>query len=111
MPSLFFRRKIIPEVLRAYQWRLPESLDVNLKKSEDGGYVAIVDNLPGCITQAETGQELFGMVNDAALTYLQIPEEYHPYLRPYLPPEGVREELKIKIPEKYLREGVRLVKT
>ena len=105
------REKIMPQVLTAYKWRFPEDINVSLKSSQDGGYIAYVNNLPGCITQAGTGQELFEMVNDAVYTYLQIPEAYQPYMPTFLPPENIRKDLSIKIPIKYLNENLVLEKT
>ena len=100
------KREIIPEVLTAFQWKLPDGIKVVIKKSEDGGYFAIIENLPGCITQAETGQELFEMVNDAIYTYLDISPEYIPYLTKFLPSEKVRKELNIEIPENLLGQEI-----
>ncbi|MCL4406172.1 MAG: type II toxin-antitoxin system HicB family antitoxin [Patescibacteria group bacterium] len=99
----FHKTEVIPQALAAYKWRLPQELQVSLKKSADGGYIAFVDNVPGCVTQAETGQDLFTQVNDALYTYYEIPESYQPYMPIFLPPENVRSELNIHIPEKYLK--------
>lgn len=102
------KKEIIPEVLTASRWKIPDGVNVVIKKSEDGGYFAIIENLPGCITQAETGQELFSMVNDAIYTYLDIPSEYIPYLPNFLPSEKVRKEFNIKIPENFLEQKIAL---
>ncbi len=75
-----------------------------MHNSEDGGYWAEVKNLPGCITQADNGTELFQMVNDAVYTYLDVPEEYIPFVPTYFPPEEVRKNLNIKIPESFLKK-------
>ena len=106
LSKILFKKEIIPEVLTALRRKIPDGIDVVIKKSEDGGYFAIIENLPGCITQAETGQELFGMVNDAIYTYLDIPSEYIPYLPNFLPPEKVRKEFNIKIPENFLGQKI-----
>ena len=111
MFSFSWKKKIIPQVLIAYKWRFPERIKVSIKPSQEGGYIAYIDNFPGCMTQAETGQELFEMVNDALYTYLEIPKEYQPYMQTFFPPEELRNELSIKIPEKYLREGFVLQRT
>jgi predicted RNase H-like HicB family nuclease len=105
------KKKIIPQVLMAYKWRFPEKLEVVIKPSKDGGYVAYVNNVPGCVTQAEKGKELFEMVNDAVYTYFQISQEYQPYMPTFFPPEEIREQLNIKIPEKYLRNSLVLQRT
>ncbi|MBI5071415.1 type II toxin-antitoxin system HicB family antitoxin [Candidatus Falkowbacteria bacterium] len=90
------------EALIAYKYRFPEHLEISIKKSEDGGYIAFVDNLPGCMTQAETSQELFETVHDAVYTYLKIPKHYKIYMPTFFPPEEWRKEMGIKIPNKYL---------
>ena len=98
--SVFFRKKeILPEVLQAINWKLPDSLEVEIKESKGGGFYAVVKNLPGCITQADSGQELYEMVNDAVYTYFQIPREYAPYVRSYIPSEEIRKKFDIKIKE------------
>lgn len=108
MFNRFKKEKIVLEALVSYKWRFPEKLNVSLKASAEGGYIAYVEDLPGCITQAETGKELFEMVNDAIYTYLQIPEQYQIYMPVFFPPENTRKELNIEIPVKYLKESVLL---
>ena len=93
-----FRKEVIPEALTAYKWRLPDTLKVSIKQSQDGGYVIFIENLPGCVTQAENGQEIFEMVNDAVLTYLELPSHYKQYLPTYLPSEEIRKKFNIMIP-------------
>ena len=91
-------KKIDPEVVVALKYKFPDELETRITPSVDGGFVVYVDNLPGCITQGETGQELFEMVNDAVYTYLEIPNEYRPYMPAFLPSEEFRKEFNIKIP-------------
>ncbi|HEX3000488.1 MAG TPA: type II toxin-antitoxin system HicB family antitoxin [Armatimonadota bacterium] len=43
---------------------------VNLEPDEDGGYVATVPALPGCVTQGETREEALAMAHDAAAGYI-----------------------------------------
>jgi len=111
MLDFFKKEQIIPQVLMAYKWRFPEKLEISLKPSEDGGYIAYVTDFPGCVTQAETGQELFEMVHDAIYTYLQIPQRYQPYMPTFFPPENLRKQLNIKIPEEYFNKNFVLQRT
>jgi predicted RNase H-like HicB family nuclease len=91
-------------------WKKPDSLDVFIKKS-DNGYFAKVTSLSGnVVTQAKTGQELIEMVNDAVYAYLDIPQVYREHLGYFMPPEEVRAELKAEIPQKYLNKKIGLVK-
>ena len=109
--SFLNRKEILPEVLNACKWRFPDTVEVLLKESEDGGYIAYVKDLEGCVTQAETGQELFEMVNDAICSYFQVPNEYRVYMPTFFPSEELRQELGIKIPAEFLGKDVVLQKT
>lgn len=105
-----FRKKIDQETLAAYITGLPSTIQVEFNEEPGGGYSAIVHNLKGnIVTQGRTGKELFEMVNDAVLESYNVPELYKPHVTTYLPPEEVREEL--KIPAEYLNKKVSLVKT
>ena len=107
----FKKEEIVQEVLIAYKWRFPKELEVSLQSSKDGGYIANVKDFPGCITQAENSQEVFEMVNDAVYTYLQIPSRYQPYMPTFFPPEELRKQLDIKIPEKFLKNSFVMQRT
>lgn len=106
-----FSKKIIPEVLVALRSRIPDGLDVKIRESKDGGYWVEIINIPGCITQANNGEELFAMVNDAVFTYFEIPEEYVPYMPVFLPPEEQRKKFGIKIPNEFLKGDLVLQRT
>jgi len=106
----FFQKKIVRECLVAYHSRIPDSLDVKIRESKDGGYWVEISNLSGCMTQVDKGEELFEMVNDAVLTYFEIPQEYAPYLPVFLPPMEIREQFKIEIPAKFLNSQLILQK-
>ncbi len=111
MFNFFQKNEIIPEILVAYKWRCPDKIEVSIQSSKDGGYVAHVNNLPGCMTQGENGEELFEMVNDSVYTYLEIPRHYQPYMPTFFPPEDVRKQLNMKIPDKYLNDKFVLQRT
>ena len=42
-----------------------------LQEAEEGGYIADVPSLPGCMSQGETIEEAVSFVKDAIDTYLQ----------------------------------------
>ena len=44
---------------------------VILKKEPDGGYVASVPALPGCVTQGDTRQEVLVNVREAIQLYIE----------------------------------------
>ncbi len=106
----FFSKKIDSEELFAISWKKPNGIEVIIKKA-DGEYFAKVTSLPGnVVTQAKTGQELLELLNDAVYEYLDIPPKYREALGYFLPPDDVRDELKITIPNKYLNKKIGLVK-
>ncbi len=105
-----FRKKVVPEVKIALVGKFPDNLDVKIGLSRDGGYFAEIRNLPGCITQAQNGKELFEMVNDAVYTYLDVPTEYVPFVPTFFPSEEIRKAFDIKIPEKYLKEELKFAR-
>lgn len=74
---------------------LPNTVDVNVLISKDGGFCAEIITFPGCITQAETFSELIEMVNDAVFTVLEVPRKYLPYMPTYMPPLSLAQRLNI----------------
>lgn len=44
---------------------------VYLEPDEEGGYIAIVPTLPGCVTQGETKEEALAMAEDAIRGYVE----------------------------------------
>ena len=61
--------------------------DIVVTSSPEGGYVATIPDLPGCITQGETRLEVLEMIEDAQRCWLaaeleddeEIPEPPDPY--------------------------------
>ncbi len=53
-----------------YYMNLPYTIEI-IPDDEDGGYVARVLELPGCITQADTWAELEFMIEDAKRAWLE----------------------------------------
>ncbi|KKM01782.1 hypothetical protein LCGC14_1791010 [marine sediment metagenome] len=41
----------------------------------EGGYVANIEELPGCVTQAETPEELFIAINNARRGWIEVAYE------------------------------------
>ena len=76
-----------------HQSQLPHSIKVKIGKSKDGGFWVEILSLIGCFTQAESGEELFVMVNDAVYTYFDIPAEYFPFLPRYFPSEKIKKQI------------------
>lgn len=55
------------------KYNLPGNLKVKIIKSKDGGLTAILADYPGCITHADSPSELIESLNDAILTYFEVP--------------------------------------
>lgn len=108
---LFTHQRFDPEEYRALLWKTPDQIQVLIRKSDDGYFAKLVNfEKDNVITEAETGQELVEMVNEALYDHLGIPKVYREAMGYFLPPESVREEMKIKIPNKYLNKEIGLVK-
>ena len=71
----------------------PEKITVGVRRSEDGGFYAEILLCPGCFTEGDTFSELIEMVNDAMMTYLEVPERYISFMPNYLPPLSVAQEI------------------
>jgi predicted RNase H-like HicB family nuclease len=49
---------------------------VIIEKSENGGYVAFVPDLPGCHTQGDTLEDVRKYIKDAIQLYLEVESDY-----------------------------------
>ena len=97
LANFFKKKEILPEVFNALNNKLPDKVEVEIKEGNGNYYFVNVKNLPGCVTQARSPRELFEMVNDAIYTYFEVPEQYQPFLKMYIPPENVRQKYSMKI--------------
>ncbi len=108
MPSVNFSQLV------HYQSQLPNSIKVKIGKSKDGGFWVKVLSLPRCFTQAESGEELFVMINDAVYTYFDIPENYFPFLPRYFPNEKMKKKIQTWdkcMPMKFPRQPITIIFT
>lgn len=55
------------------KYNLPKIIRVKVTKSKNGGFTAVLVDYPGCITYADTPSELVENINDAVLTYFEVP--------------------------------------
>ncbi len=72
--------------LRELAEQFPRQISVRVQRASEGGFVAEVQDFPGCVTQAETLPELIEMVNDAVATVFEVPREYLSHVASYMPP-------------------------
>ncbi|MEK7651938.1 MAG: type II toxin-antitoxin system HicB family antitoxin [Patescibacteria group bacterium] len=64
-------------------------MHLQIRLTKDGWFVASVPELPGLITQAQTQHELLDMVNDAVLTYFDVPKRQADIIYDQLNIQGV----------------------
>jgi len=50
-------------------------IDIYLEPSEDGGYIAKVPSLPGCLSEGETKKEAIKNIREAIELYLEPVED------------------------------------
>lgn len=82
--------------IRAFRNLFPREIGVRIQRSKDGGFVAEILKFGGQLhTEAETFSELIEMVNDAVITYLEIPKKHAPFMPSYIPPLKVAQEFGI----------------
>jgi predicted RNase H-like HicB family nuclease len=63
----------------------PAEIKVQVRRSADGGFVAEILTFPGIITEADTFTELIEMINDAVMSYFEVPEKYASFVANYIP--------------------------
>ncbi len=72
MFNLLFKKPKEPaEIKKLYN--IPETIHLNIR-IDNGWFLVSSNELPGLITQARTAEELLEMVNDAILTYYDVPK-------------------------------------
>ena len=96
--------------------RLPYRVEI-YPEADGSGYTAEIPELPGCITCAETLDELWEMIEDAKAGWLELAlEDGDPIPEPSLVTEEATEHIVVHVPtplhrrllEKARREGVSL---
>lgn len=88
---------------------LPPRLEVEIHRAAEGGFWAKVNNLRGCVTQADDFLELIEMINDAVFTYFEVPVKYRKLLGYYVPKfsDGLRKKIAHIRIEKLVSEIIR----
>jgi len=62
-----------PAIIRQ-KYHIPDAIKLEIKITDGKWLVATSPDLPGLITQASNAKELLDMVNDAILTYFDVPK-------------------------------------
>lgn len=68
-----------PEIIKR-KYNIPDNLRLHIELTQDGWYIADSPELPGLFTQARTREELLHMINDAILTYFDVPKREADYV-------------------------------
>lgn len=87
--------KNITKKIKELRSKFPQSINVKVSRSEDGGFVAEILTIPGCVTEGDTLSELVEMVNDCVKTYFNVPKKFFQYIPTYLPPVSVAQKLDV----------------
>lgn len=103
LPKFIARRlgySIDPEELNAYRSVIPNHVLVNIDK-QGRNYVIRVKTIDDkklskdlLVTQARNQDEIVDMINDLVLMYRDVPEDYRPYFKRILTPEGNKRQEK-----------------
>lgn len=70
----FFSSKKDPFQVRK-EYNIPTKVQLSIQITPDGWFLVTSPELPGLITQARNAKELLEMVNDAILTYFDVPKK------------------------------------
>ncbi|OGH64930.1 MAG: hypothetical protein A2821_00435 [Candidatus Magasanikbacteria bacterium RIFCSPHIGHO2_01_FULL_41_23] len=72
-----FNLKNIKEAIeKSVNYKLPEFFLFQIEKTPEGWFVATSTDLPGLITEGKDKQELLYMIEDALLTYFDVPNNH-----------------------------------
>ena len=83
----FFPHKSFDYVYKKYN--IPRSIDFKFQIKNDGWFIATSPDLPGLVTEAKNPKDLFVMLNDAILTYYDVPKRDADFIHDRLTLEGV----------------------
>ena len=73
---------------------------IELYPAEEGGYVASIPDLPGCVTQAETKEEAVKLIEDAKAAWLSTAmEQSIPIRTPGTRPGSYSGKLNVRLPK------------
>jgi hypothetical protein len=93
--NVFTGNRVDPELVDAYRSAIPSNIQMTISQNGDT-YMAIITGLEHnplpkevcLVTEATTEAKLVDMVNDLIFSYKRIPENYRPFYRNILKPEG-----------------------
>ena len=70
-------------------YNIPDTIHLEVELTPDGWFIAESPDYPGLFTQARSQQELLDMVNDAVLTYFDVPKRKADYIYDQISLEGL----------------------
>lgn len=81
-------------------WLMSLPYRIELYPAEEGGYVASIPDLPGCVTQAETKEEAVKLIEDAKAAWLSTAmEQSTPIQTPGTRPASYSGKLNVRLPK------------
>ena len=103
---------IIAAETREIAIQASDLIEVEIKKSVDGGYFVKIVSLEHCFTQADDVEELWLMVYDLVYSYYDVPEKLRPFMPVYFPKGEIKKKLQewLKaIPAEFLNQPITFV--
>ena len=102
--------------IKPVEYYLELTYPITLYQAEEGGYVAEIEDLPGCLTEGETLEEVSQRIEDARKSWIQAAYEDGVEIPPPRTDEEYSGKFMVRIPkylhrrlaEKAKREGVSL---
>ena len=83
-----------------FDWLMSLPYRIELYPAEEGGYVASIPDLPGCVTQAETKEEAVKLIDDAKAAWLSTAmEQSIPIRTPGTRPASYSGKLNVRLPK------------
>jgi len=71
--SIHPKPKLLPHQVRA-KYNIPNQINLDIEYKKNGWLVITSPDLPGLITQAKNQKQLYTMLNEAVLTYFDVPQ-------------------------------------
>lgn len=56
------------------EYNIPDTIKLSVHLTQEGYFIVTSPDLPGLVTEARNHQEMIEMVNDAVLTYFDVPK-------------------------------------
>lgn len=93
---------------RDFEWLMSLPYRIDLYPAEEGGYVASIPDLPGCVTQGETKEEAVKLIEDAKAAWISTAMDQSITIRtPGTRPASYSGKINVRMPKSLHRPLVR----